>query len=137
MCSFSSDSAFSSDIGIKNGKLKPCPDTPNCVSSQSTDERHKTDSIVYKISQPNAMIEIKKIINSTKRTKIITETRGYLHAEYRTLSGFVDDMEFYFDDKEKIIHVRSASRAGYWDMGVNRRRIEEIRKRFKDSQSKQ
>ena len=44
--------------------------------------------------------------------------------------GFVDDVEFYFDDCKKTIHVKSASRTGFYDLGVNRRRVEKIRKRF-------
>ncbi|MEN6507422.1 MAG: DUF1499 domain-containing protein, partial [Smithella sp.] len=66
-----------------------------------------------------------------KRIKIVAEKEDYLHAEAKSLIfRFVDDVEFYFPANEKIIHVRSASRVGYSDMGVNRKRVEEIRKRF-------
>jgi uncharacterized protein (DUF1499 family) len=65
------------------------------------------------------------------RMKIVEEKDDYLHAEARSLIfRFVDDVEFYLPAPEKVIHVRSASRVGYSDMGVNRKRVEEIRRRF-------
>lgn len=66
-----------------------------------------------------------------ERTNIVTETDNYFHAEFKSaLMGFVDDSEFYHDEREDVIHVRSASRVGYSDFGVNRRRVESIRERF-------
>jgi uncharacterized protein (DUF1499 family) len=50
--------------------------------------------------------------------------------EFRTSLGFVDDVEFYVDGSQKVIHLRSASRVGYWDLGVNRKRMESIRTEF-------
>ncbi|UCD01747.1 MAG: DUF1499 domain-containing protein [Promethearchaeota archaeon] len=118
-------------IGITNGKFHPCPKSPNCVSTQSTDERHKMEPIKYNTSLEEAKSEILRIINSLKRTRIKTETENYIHIEFRTLVfRFVDDVEFYFDDSEKIIHFRSAARLGYSDLGVNRKRMENITKLF-------
>jgi len=65
-----------------------------------------------------------------KRSRIITASPDYLHAEFRTFLGFVDDVEFYIDGEQHLIHMRSASRLGYWDFGVNRRRLEAIRVEF-------
>jgi len=66
-----------------------------------------------------------------KRTTIVAEKEDYLHAEAKSLIfRFVDDVEFYFPATEKLIHVRSASRVGHSDLGVNRKRVEEIRSRF-------
>ena len=65
-----------------------------------------------------------------KRSRIITASPDYLHAEFRTILGFVDDVELYIDDEQHLIHMRSASRLGYWDFGVNRRRLEAIRVEF-------
>jgi uncharacterized protein (DUF1499 family) len=62
-----------------------------------------------------------------KRTTLVRETPDYLHVEFRTLLGFVDDVEFYLDESQNVIHLRSASRIGYWDLGVNRKRMESIR----------
>ncbi len=71
------------------------------------------------------------VIKSMKRTKIVASTNIYIHAEFASaMFRFVDDVEFYFEDSRNIIHVRSASRVGYSDMGVNRKRIEQVRKLF-------
>ena len=118
-------------IGIINGKFHPCPKSPNCVSTQSTDEKHKMSPLSYNTSLEEAKSKILKIINSLKRTRIITDTNNYMHIEFRTaVFRFVDDVEFYFDDSDKIIHFRSAARLGYSDMGVNKKRMENITKLF-------
>jgi uncharacterized protein (DUF1499 family) len=111
------------NLGVKDGKLSPCPGTPNCVCSQSEDPRWSIDPL-----PPVAIAEIKKAIESMERTKIIEETENYLYAEFTSkLMGFVDDVEFYFDPITNVVQVRSASRLGKSDLGVNRQRIEEIR----------
>ena len=118
-------------IGITEGKFHPCPDSPNCVSTQSPNEKHKIVPIKYNTSLQEAKNKILKIIDSLKRTKIITDTENYIHIEFRTaLFKFVDDVEFFFNDSEKLIHFRSAARLGYSDMGVNRKRMENITKLF-------
>jgi len=110
-------------IGIVNGKLHPCPKSPNCVSTQATDEKQKIEPINYSGSLIDAKAKIIGIINSLKRSKIITNEDNYVHIEFRTATfRFVDDVEFLFDDKEKVIHFRSRARMGYSDMGVNRKR---------------
>lgn len=116
------------NLGIYSGELAPCPDTPNCVNSQSQDATHKIEPFLYNSSPEKAMADLKTVIQSFKRTKIITTTNTYLYAEFTIpIIGFVDDVEFYLDKSKKIIHVRSASRLGESDLGVNRRRIETIR----------
>jgi uncharacterized protein (DUF1499 family) len=73
------------------------------------------------------------VVNAMPRAKVITVKEDYVHAEFRSrLFGFVDDVEFFFDEDHKTIHLRSASRAGYYDFGMNRRRIERIRAQFSD-----
>lgn len=119
-------------IGIKNGKLMPCPKKPNCVNSQDNDPKHFIAPITYNCSKDNAIEKIKNIVQSQKRTKIVEETKIYLRTEFTTaIMRYVDDVEFYFPD-EKTIQVRSASRIGYSDLGLNRRRIEKIRKAFNE-----
>ena len=121
----------SKKVGVIDGKFYPCPETPNCVSTQSTDEQHKIEPIIYELTQEEAIAKIVGIINSMKRIIIITQTEDYVHAEFKSkLFKFVDDVEFYFDDDEKIIHFKSASRVGRSDLGVNRKRMEDIRKNF-------
>ncbi len=118
-------------IGIVDGKLHPCPKSPNCVSTQATDEKQKMEPINYSGSLEDAKRKIITIINSLKRSKVITNEENYIHIEFRTATfRFVDDVEFLFDDKEKIIHFRSRARMGYSDMGVNRKRMEKIAKLF-------
>jgi len=115
-------------LGVRDGKLAPCPSSPNCVSSQSTDKDHAVQPLPYFSTTPEAIAGLRKIILQMKRTKIITETNSYLHAEFASaLWHFVDDVEFSFDDHAKLIQVRSASRLGYSDFGVNRKRVEAIR----------
>jgi uncharacterized protein (DUF1499 family) len=120
-----------SNIGVQAGKLAPCPNSPNCVSSQSQDAEHKIAPLTYNGTAAEAMAKLKQVIESLERTKIITETDNYLYAEFTSkLMGFVDDVEFLIDDNSKVIHVRSASRLGQSDLGVNRKRIETIREKL-------
>lgn len=113
------------NIGIVSGKLAACPSSPNCVSSFSQDAEHKIEPLTYTSSQSEAMAKLKGAIESLGKTKIITATDNYLYAEFTSaLMGFVDDVEFLLDDEAKVIHVRSASRLGESDLGVNRKRIE-------------
>lgn len=115
-------------LGVRNGLLKPVPDSPNAVSSQATGGYHRIAPLVYNGTFEPAMAALKSIIESTPRTSIVEERADYLYAEFTSrLIGYVDDVEFYFPPKEPVIHVRSASRLGYSDFGVNRKRIEDIR----------
>ncbi|KKM86314.1 hypothetical protein LCGC14_1280200 [marine sediment metagenome] len=124
-------SKIENQIGITDGKLAPCPKSPNCVSTQVSDKKHVIQPFKYSLTLKEAKLKILVIIKSLKRTRIINETENYIHAEFRTRTfKFVDDVEFYFDDTEKIIHFRSASRVGWSDMGVNRKRMENIRKLY-------
>lgn len=119
------------NIGVNNGKLASCPSSPNCVSSQSEDPQHKIEPLTYNTSAVAAMADLKKVIESQERTTIISESPNYIYVEFKSkLMGFVDDVEFYLDEATKVIHVRSASRLGESDLGVNRNRIETIRAAF-------
>ena len=115
------------NLGVKEGKLAPCPGTPNCVNSQSSDPKSKIEPL-----PPVAIADLRKVIESMERTTIIEATDNYLYAEFKSqLMGYVDDVEFYLDPRDNVIHVRSASRLGQSDLGVNRKRIEEIRAKLK------
>jgi uncharacterized protein (DUF1499 family) len=117
--------------GMAGGRLSPCPASPNCVSSQSPKRTHYADPLRYKGSMAEARQRLLSVISSFPRTKIVTLADNYIHCEFTSaLFRFVDDVEFYFDDAAKTIHLRSASRVGYYDLGVNRRRIEMIREKF-------
>jgi uncharacterized protein (DUF1499 family) len=120
-----------SNLGVTGGKLNPCPASPNCVSSQATDEAHRIDPLSYSGTLAGAKAKLEKVITSMKRSKIVTNKDTYIHAEFASaMFRFVDDVEFYFDNAAKKIQVRSAARMGYSDMGVNRKRIEKIRDLF-------
>ena len=116
------------NLGVQSGQLAPCPNSPNCVSSFSQDNEHKIAPLAYTSTSTDAIANLKKSILSLPRTKILTETNNYLYAEFTSaLMGFVDDVEFLLDEKAKVIQVRSASRLGESDLGVNRKRIETLR----------
>lgn len=116
------------DLGMKDGRLAPCPSTPNCVSSFAADDGHRTAPLNYSGPAAEAMTRLQSIIRSLPRTAVVTRTGTYLHVEFTSfLFRFVDDVEFLVDDEAKVIHVRSASRVGTSDLGVNGQRIERIR----------
>jgi uncharacterized protein (DUF1499 family) len=120
-----------SDLGVKNGRLKPPPSSPNAVSSQAQDARHAIAPLLYGSTPERAMDLLVKIVEGTPRTRIIARTNDYVYAEYESaLMGFVDDVEFWFELNTKAIQVRSASRLGHSDFGVNRARIEHIRRKL-------
>lgn len=109
-------------------QLAPCPSSPNCVSTQATDEGHAIAPVRYRKSRAEAKEALKDVVRTMPRTKLVEEDESYLHYEFTSLLlRFVDDVEFLFDDESKTIHFRSASRTGYGDLGVNRKRMEEIR----------
>jgi uncharacterized protein (DUF1499 family) len=97
----------------------------------SEDTSHYVAPLTYKASFEEAREKLISVINSMKRAEIVSAEDKYLHATFKSFFfRFVDDVEFSFDEEKKIIHLRSASRTGYSDLGVNRRRVEEIRRRF-------
>jgi uncharacterized protein (DUF1499 family) len=121
------------NLGVKEGKLLECPATPNCVNSQApaSDSEHSIQPISYSSTPEQAFAKLKAVIQDLPRTKIVSETEDYIYAEFTSaLMGFVDDVEFHLDNTQKVIHVRSASRLGQSDLGVNRKRVEEIRAKF-------
>jgi uncharacterized protein (DUF1499 family) len=118
-------------MGVTGGRLAACPDSPNCVSSQSTDPRHAIDPLRYEGTAEKARSVLIEAVSGMKRARIVAAEERHLHAEFASaFFRFVDDVEFLLDSETKTIHVRSASRVGYSDLGVNRRRVEEIRSRF-------
>ena len=120
-----------SQMGVTGGRLAACPDSPNCVSSQSADPRHAIDPLRYEGTAEKARELLIEAVSGMKRARIVVAEDRYIHAEFTSaFFRFVDDVEFLLDDGTRTIHVRSASRVGYSDLGVNRRRVEEIRSRF-------
>ena len=133
----SGDTVFSwkrpDNLGVKDGRLAPPKRTPNCVSSQAdpADAEHYIVPIAFKGDASAAMAAARKAVEGMPGATVIREEGPYLYAEFRTkLMRFVDDVEFYFDGKAGLLHVRSASRLGRRDFGVNRARVEALRARI-------
>ena len=112
--------------------LAECPQRPNCVSSEARDARHAIAPMQLKGAATGGWDVVRKVVGDLPRTTIVAETDRYLHAECTSrLFGFIDDLELQLDPETGVIAVRSASRIGYSDLGVNRRRVENLRAELK------
>jgi uncharacterized protein (DUF1499 family) len=119
------------NLGVVDGRLGACPNSPNCVSTQAADSQHQIEPIAFGGGPEDAITQLKAAIATIPRTKIVTQTDNYVHAEATSLIfRFTDDVEFFIDPQAKVIHFRSASRVGHSDLGANRARMEMIRKAF-------
>lgn len=119
------------NLGVKDGRLAACPGKPNCVSSQAGSARQRVMPLRLSGAPGESMNRLKRVVNNMPRTALADEYDHYLHFECSSkLLGFVDDLEFLCDADEQVIHVRSASRLGYSDLGLNRKRVESIRRKF-------
>lgn len=112
------------NLGVSTGKLSSCPDKKNCVCSF---EDKSAYHYIKPIKSSASISKIKQIILAMKNTKLITENETYLYITFTSsIFGFVDDLEVL--KSEDVIHIRSASRVGYSDLGANRKRVEKIRR---------
>ncbi len=109
--------------------LPACPSSPNCVSSLATDS-HFIEPLKLTGDAAATMAHLRDLLEKRADTRIIAADDKRLQVEFRTFLGFVDDGLFVLDPRNGIIQVRSAARVGYWDLGKNRRRMEEIRREF-------
>jgi uncharacterized protein (DUF1499 family) len=124
------------NLGVQDGRLAPPKRTPNSVSSQTdpADAEHYIAPIAFKGSIAEAMAAAKRAVEAMQGAKVVHQEPGYLYAEFRSkLLSFVDDVELLFDEHAGVFHVRSASRLGRRDFGVNRRRVEALRQRLSDN----
>jgi uncharacterized protein (DUF1499 family) len=120
-----------SNLGLVDRQLRPCPDTPNCVTSRPTDPGQAINPLVFTSPGAEAHTRLENILRTIPRLTIVENRPDYIHAETRSLVwGFVDDNEFYFDETTGIIEIRAAARLGSDDLGKNRERIEMIRTKF-------
>ena len=112
------------DLGLKDGYLRPCPSSPNCVNSMvNEDEVHRIEPF-----RGVSLVELRELLQNEESVEIVTDHENYLHAEFTSLiMRFVDDVEFFSIAEEQVIHVRSASRLGSSDLGANRHRVEGLR----------
>ncbi|MDF1516155.1 MAG: DUF1499 domain-containing protein [Anaerolineae bacterium] len=119
------------NLGVTSGQLSPCPGTPNCVNSQAKDKAHSIEPLPFDGPLTSAQDKLLAVLMAMPRTKIVTDQPGYIYVEFKTaIMRYTDDVEFWFDESLGVIHMRSASRLGTGDLGLNRRRMEEIRKSY-------
>ena len=124
-------SCGNSSIGVHNSKLRTCPTSPNCVSTAATEAKQKIAPFKIKKSVPEFWQELQQQISALPKAQIITADSDYLHAECRSkLFSFIDDLEFLIEPDRQTVSIRSAARLGYSDMGVNRKRVETLRKKL-------
>jgi uncharacterized protein (DUF1499 family) len=125
---FSCAGSKPTNLGVKDSRLAPCPSTPNCVSSDATDPSHLAAAFQLAVPATDGWRTARAAVANLPRTRIVTETDDYLHAECRSaFFGFVDDLELHLRPTQGIIAVRSAARLGHSDFGVNRKRVENLR----------
>lgn len=124
--------------GVDDGRLMPCPNKPNCVCSEyRKDAEHYIEALQLSGHSAESGIATVRAIIIELGGVIISERADYLAATFASaLFGFVDDLEIRVDKDEALIHLRSASRVGHGDLGANRKRVELIRTRFRQSQAK-
>jgi uncharacterized protein (DUF1499 family) len=124
-------------LGVRQGRLASCPSSPNCVSSLAEDTVHRIAPLPFSGAAAAAIDRLAGIVRSLPRASVITSTENYLHAEFTSaVFRFVDDVEFLADESAGVIHIRSASRVGSSDFGVNRKRVEAIRARWGEPPSR-
>ena len=114
---------------VKTETFAPCPPSPNCVSSDAIDSRHAIAAFALAPGAAQRWPEIRTALLSLPRLSLTSEGPRYLRAQGRSaVLGFIDDLELQLRPREGIVAVRSASRSGYYDFGVNRRRVEQLRR---------
>jgi uncharacterized protein (DUF1499 family) len=113
-------------------KLKPCPASPNCVSSTAANEKQRVKPFPFTGSSADALARMKAVVLSFPRTKLAEEQPGFARITFTSaVLRFVDDVELEVNEASKVVDVRSASRVGYSDFGVNRKRVEAIRTKLR------
>jgi uncharacterized protein (DUF1499 family) len=118
-------------LGVTGGHLAGCPGSPNCVSTEAERTDHRIEPLTFSGSAEQAVTRLLKVLEGMPRTRLITRKNDYLHFECRSrLLGFIDDLEFFVDPHQHQIQIRSASRVGYSDLGVNRKRVHRLRRAF-------
>jgi uncharacterized protein (DUF1499 family) len=123
------------DLGVRGGRLKPPAKTPNSVTSQAAlypdhpmRDFAQIAPLQLKGGDPAPLARIRQIVEGMVGARVVKSEPDYLYAQFTTpLMKFVDDVEFWFDPAAGVVQVRSASRVGRGDQGVNRARVDAIR----------
>ena len=123
---------FTQAKNVNSQFLAPCSKKKNCVSSLAAYSSDKyIDAFVFSKNPQSDFQALQLVLSSMPGIGVITVQQNYIHAKFKSRwFGFVDDLEFYWDENDELCHVRSASRLGYYDFGVNRKRVERIRTEF-------
>jgi uncharacterized protein (DUF1499 family) len=120
------------DLGLVGGRLRPCPERPNCVSSQARTESHRVEPLGFQGDPGAAWTRLRGMLEGMDRVEVITDDGRYMHVEFTTsVMRFTDDVEFLLQPERGVIDLRSASRVGYSDFGVNRSRIRKLREAWR------
>ena len=115
-------------LDLVQGRLRPCPSSPNCVSSEGADADHAIAALPYQGDRAATERALVTALATLPRSAIQRRQGDYWHAtQVSAVFRFIDDIELRFDDAARVIQVRSGSRVGYSDMGVNRKRVEALR----------
>ncbi len=117
------------EVGLVDGHLRPCPLSPNCVSSLATDVLHKVEKIQLQKPFSEVRDRLLMILTVEMEGRVKKDEQHYVHLEFHSrFFGFVDDFEFFAENADaKELEIRAASRVGRSDLGVNRRRVEQFR----------
>lgn len=120
-----------SNLGINNGKLAQMPNKPNAVSSETEEKDKRIEALEFKGNLVDSKSQVIKAIESYGNAKIIKNETNYIYVVFTNgIIKYHDDVEFYFDESKKLIQIRSASRIGYSDMGLNRERYNKLRELY-------
>lgn len=120
-------------LGVVEGHLKPLSSKPNCVSTQAASRDKLVPVLEFRDTAEVTMAALLKAVESHGGGRIQTQTEDYLYVVFSTSAGFRDDVEFWLDGDKREVHFRSASRAGYSDMGVNRKRYKKLAELYASS----
>ncbi len=120
------------ELGLVGGKLRPCPEKPNCVCSTASDEEHTIASLTLpQEGAVEAFAQLVSLAEGMAGARVVQHDATYAHLAFTTpLLHFQDDLELHLDPATGEAQVRSGSRVGYSDLGVNRRRVEALRTRW-------
>ena len=123
------------EVRLIDGRLRACPSSPNCVSSESDVASSRVEPLTFQGTPETAWGNLKETLRAMGG-RIEEERDGYLRATFTSkVFRFVDDVELRMVSTDGIIHVRSGSRVGYSDLGVNRKRVEKLRTLFNQKEN--
>lgn len=121
------ENAYNRELGVRGGKLAPLSKKPNCVSTQTENAAKRLAPVVYQRAIEKQMEKVIDAFSAMPGAMIKQQTEDYAYVVFTSkLMRFKDDVEVFLDDAQKLLHFRSASRVGYSDLGVNRKRYEEF-----------